>query len=294
MTGGSLPNNYGHFTPPTPPNSESSECSLIHDGSQTNFAGGEPKQALSNSSHLASSQAPNGQQLINATGNELNNLSQQGDSILNQLNSSIASHLGNLSSSANQLIKSCASASSSPSHTKSPVYTLSSSTNPLVVSTSNQLASLSRHSNSRPATSLAIKNESKFSYFNSPLSKSPIYGYPIADKLHFTNYSTFNGANHLEPNKLGDHKTSQTELIKPANGRIVSKRRNNPELERRRIHKCLFNGCSKSYTKSSHLKVRVYYFRLFLNECDQLTHLKFIQLGPLSLAYRRETLPLFV
>ncbi|KAF0297356.1 Dendritic arbor reduction protein 1 [Amphibalanus amphitrite] len=31
-------------------------------------------------------------------------------------------------------------------------------------------------------------------------------------------------------------------------------RRNNPELEKRRIHRCHFTGCTKVYTKSSHLK----------------------------------------
>lgn len=31
-------------------------------------------------------------------------------------------------------------------------------------------------------------------------------------------------------------------------------RRNNPELEKRRIHHCTFLGCNKVYTKSSHLK----------------------------------------
>lgn len=31
-------------------------------------------------------------------------------------------------------------------------------------------------------------------------------------------------------------------------------RRNNPELEKRRIHRCIFPGCPKVYTKSSHLK----------------------------------------
>lgn len=31
-------------------------------------------------------------------------------------------------------------------------------------------------------------------------------------------------------------------------------RRNNPELERRRVHFCNFANCSKAYTKSSHLK----------------------------------------
>ncbi|XP_054714828.1 Krueppel-like factor 5 [Uloborus diversus] len=31
-------------------------------------------------------------------------------------------------------------------------------------------------------------------------------------------------------------------------------RRNNPELEKRRTHRCVFPGCQKVYTKSSHLK----------------------------------------
>lgn len=237
----SLANNYGQFTPPTPPNSESSESSLIHDASQNNF--GDPNK----SSHSAFGQALNGQQLIDPA-SHLNNLSQHSDSILSQLNSSIASRLNNLSSVAtNQLINS--GSTNSPANTKAP-YTLSSSS--LLVSTTTELAGLSRQP--RPASSLIIKNEPKFNYFNSSLNKSTIYGYPTGDKLHpLANYGTFNG--HLEAVKLGEPKTSQTELTKPANGRIVSKRRNNPELERRRIHKCLFNGCSKSYTKSSHLKV---------------------------------------
>ncbi|CAH0545762.1 unnamed protein product [Brassicogethes aeneus] len=45
----------------------------------------------------------------------------------------------------------------------------------------------------------------------------------------------------------------------PPTGRITASgmkynRRNNPELEKRRIHHCDFIGCTKVYTKSSHLK----------------------------------------
>ncbi|KAG9510909.1 Polyribonucleotide nucleotidyltransferase 1, mitochondrial [Fragariocoptes setiger] len=34
----------------------------------------------------------------------------------------------------------------------------------------------------------------------------------------------------------------------------IYKRRNNPELEKRRVHACQYTGCTKVYTKSSHLK----------------------------------------
>ncbi|KAG7178052.1 Dendritic arbor reduction protein 1-like [Homarus americanus] len=37
-------------------------------------------------------------------------------------------------------------------------------------------------------------------------------------------------------------------------GMVKYSRRNNPELEKRRIHHCDFPGCTKVYTKSSHLK----------------------------------------
>ncbi|XP_042888711.1 dendritic arbor reduction protein 1-like [Penaeus japonicus] len=37
-------------------------------------------------------------------------------------------------------------------------------------------------------------------------------------------------------------------------GTVKYSRRNNPELEKRRIHHCDFPGCTKVYTKSSHLK----------------------------------------
>ncbi|KAJ3634888.1 hypothetical protein MTP99_007829 [Tenebrio molitor] len=50
----------------------------------------------------------------------------------------------------------------------------------------------------------------------------------------------------------------QQQATQPTINRITSSvkynRRNNPELEKRRIHHCDFMGCTKVYTKSSHLK----------------------------------------
>ncbi|KAK5639735.1 hypothetical protein RI129_010546, partial [Pyrocoelia pectoralis] len=51
----------------------------------------------------------------------------------------------------------------------------------------------------------------------------------------------------------------QTPITTPGNTHRLSSslkynRRNNPELEKRRIHHCDFIGCTKVYTKSSHLK----------------------------------------
>ncbi|XP_018322791.1 dendritic arbor reduction protein 1 isoform X2 [Agrilus planipennis] len=54
----------------------------------------------------------------------------------------------------------------------------------------------------------------------------------------------------------GCHQTSSTSGHRLTTTNISNKynRRNNPELEKRRIHHCDFIGCTKVYTKSSHLK----------------------------------------
>nr|XP_033802189.1 Krueppel-like factor 5 [Geotrypetes seraphini] len=54
---------------------------------------------------------------------------------------------------------------------------------------------------------------------------------------------------HNLPNALGT--LSQGQLIMSG---AKFNRRNNPELEKRRIHHCDYPGCTKVYTKSSHLK----------------------------------------
>ncbi|XP_062392480.1 Kruppel-like factor 5 like isoform X2 [Sardina pilchardus] len=54
-----------------------------------------------------------------------------------------------------------------------------------------------------------------------------------------------------------NHMTPHSVLMTHGQGVLTGpryNRRNNPELEKRRIHHCDFPGCSKVYTKSSHLK----------------------------------------
>ncbi|GAB0086754.1 dendritic arbor reduction protein 1 [Sergentomyia squamirostris] len=67
-------------------------------------------------------------------------------------------------------------------------------------------------------------------------------------------------SSHQTPNGIpsGGRNNSSTGsiVLQGAHVKIVGKynRRNNPELEKRRIHHCDFLGCTKVYTKSSHLK----------------------------------------
>ncbi|KAL8564745.1 hypothetical protein ACOMHN_003591 [Nucella lapillus] len=50
------------------------------------------------------------------------------------------------------------------------------------------------------------------------------------------------------------HRASKPQNTHPGCSTIKYNRKNNPELEKRRIHYCSFPSCRKAYTKSSHLK----------------------------------------
>lgn len=53
---------------------------------------------------------------------------------------------------------------------------------------------------------------------------------------------------------IAGHETYRGYPSMPGHNQIKLNRRNNPELERRRVHFCNSPGCTKAYTKSSHLK----------------------------------------
>ncbi|KAL5012977.1 hypothetical protein ScPMuIL_011528 [Solemya velum] len=58
---------------------------------------------------------------------------------------------------------------------------------------------------------------------------------------------------HLIPLSVSS-RTNKIQQTHPGCTTIRYNRKNNPELEKRRIHFCDFPGCMKAYTKSSHLK----------------------------------------
>jgi len=62
------------------------------------------------------------------------------------------------------------------------------------------------------------------------------------------------GCVSLPPPRSRSDKPRKQPVTHPGCSTIKYNRKNNPELEKRRIHFCQFPGCRKAYTKSSHLK----------------------------------------
>lgn len=224
--------NLNCFTPLTPPNSEGDCSSLtLQDNQMNNFQIinnelKQPSSSLLSSLNQTNLNSLNQQKLINPA-------SQLDNSILNQLNNSITNHLDNLSSK-NELNN------SSP---LVPTLIDTTTNSQLLNEPTNLLSnSLDQHLNSN---SLRIKNEGN--YYNSSTND-----FNISNQFSIVNRQNYNSnLNQIE------NKTSQNDLstkLVLVNSKVISKRRNNAELERRRIHFCNYNNCSKAYTKSSHLK----------------------------------------
>ncbi|XP_005092935.1 Krueppel-like factor luna [Aplysia californica] len=58
----------------------------------------------------------------------------------------------------------------------------------------------------------------------------------------------------ITPSTSRSERPRKQPITHPGCSTIKYNRKNNPELEKRRIHYCSFPGCRKAYTKSSHLK----------------------------------------
>ena len=101
-----------------------------------------------------------------------------------------------------------------------------------------------------PASNVFLSNSNHFSQYKCPSWSSEVTDHRVPD---------FAGQVYSGPPTPPD---SDTERHMRSLGRNVPiftnalklTRRNNPDLERRRVHFCNFENCTKAYTKSSHLK----------------------------------------
>lgn len=90
-----------------------------------------------------------------------------------------------------------------------------------------------------------------------PVRRTPPPPYPGLQRPQVPVSSGFNGVmNPVIPltSMSPSVRTKKIQETHPGCTTIKYNRKNNPELEKRRIHFCQFPGCRKAYTKSSHLK----------------------------------------
>ncbi|XP_026761361.2 dendritic arbor reduction protein 1 isoform X1 [Galleria mellonella] len=90
-------------------------------------------------------------------------------------------------------------------------------------------------------------------YHPPPLLRAPHVPHPGAHPHHHPQPMAQSMQMHQQPPAPAPpHPLSHARLGSPP--QVKYNRRNNPELEKRRVHHCDFIGCTKVYTKSSHLK----------------------------------------
>lgn len=132
------------------------------------------------------------------------------------------------------------------------------------------------HGQHGPMSVLQLQQQSHEAIVRTP---PPPYGYANSNPAHYgqqvapTQTQTTIGHGHPHHPHHPTHQAQQQVLVarpsiqqtqshnRTANGQLgvmtatqKYNRRNNPELEKRRIHHCDFPSCTKVYTKSSHLK----------------------------------------
>ncbi|CAG4942043.1 unnamed protein product [Colias eurytheme] len=89
-------------------------------------------------------------------------------------------------------------------------------------------------------------------YHPPPLLRAPLVQHQPQHQHHPPPMPQMQMAPQPPPPPLGHVPMPHSRLAPPSS--VKYNRRNNPELEKRRVHHCDFLGCTKVYTKSSHLK----------------------------------------
>ncbi|GAB6025650.1 hypothetical protein CHUAL_011374 [Chamberlinius hualienensis] len=101
-------------------------------------------------------------------------------------------------------------------------------------------------------TSLGTQFMSGARVYMPPTPPNSEPGSPSTDTFGSTSGLALNHRRTPPPPYIAN--SNSTESQSQQSAAIQYNRRNNPELEKRRIHKCDYPGCKKVYTKSSHLK----------------------------------------
>ncbi|CAG5130262.1 unnamed protein product [Candidula unifasciata] len=124
-------------------------------------------------------------------------------------------------------------------------------------SNSYSSSSPSPHAVSSPFSPLTPPNSQPGSPNNDTIRRTPPPPYPsfqIPQSRLSPSPSSLPLTISMAPGHSRSERPRKQPVTHPGCSTIKYNRKNNPELEKRRIHFCSFPGCRKAYTKSSHLK----------------------------------------